>query len=61
MTGTFTLIKLECSRQAVGLNGGAWNNRIGPRFRSVGSPEAEVMIKRDGRGHSYYGVRGEIL
>jgi hypothetical protein len=25
------------------------------------SPVLEVMIKRDGRGHSYCGARGEIL
>ena len=58
----FTLKKLECSRQASdGLNNGAWNNGIGPRFYFVGSSELEVMIKRDRRGHSYCGVRGEIL
>ena len=61
MAGTFTLKKLECSKQALRLNNGAWNNGIGPRFYFVGFSELEVMIKRDGRGHSYYGVRGEIL
>ena len=30
--GSFTLKKLECSKQAVRLNNGAWNNGIGPRF-----------------------------
>ena len=34
--GTFTLKKLECSRQALRLNNGAWNNGIGPRFYFVG-------------------------
>ena len=58
---SFTLKKLECSKQALRLNNGAWNNGIGPRFYCVGFSELEVMIKRDGRGHSYYGVRGEIL
>ena len=32
----FTLKKLECSKQAIGLNILAWNNGIGPRFYSVG-------------------------
>ena len=27
---------------------------------SVGLKDFEVMIKRDGRGHPYYGGRGEI-
>ena len=34
--GTFTLKKLECSKQALRLNNGAWNNGIGPRFYFVG-------------------------
>ena len=59
--GTFTLKKLECSRQAAHLNNAAWNNGIGPRFYFVGFSGPEVMIKRDSRGHSYCGVRGEIL
>ena len=33
---TFTLRKLECSRQAVALNILAWNNNIGPWFYFVG-------------------------
>ena len=34
---SFTLKKLECSKQAeAGLNNGAWNNRIGSRFYFVG-------------------------
>jgi hypothetical protein len=61
VTGTFTLKKLECSKQALRLNNGAWNNGIGPRFYFVGFSGLEVMIKRDGRGHSYFSVRGEIL
>ena len=61
VAGTFTLKKLECSKQAARLNNVAWNNGIGPRFYFVGFRNSEVMIKRDGRGHSYYGVRGEIL
>ena len=61
MAGTFTLKKLECSKQASRLNNGAWNNGIGPRFYFVGFSELEVMIKRDGRGHSYCAARGEIL
>ena len=59
--GSFTLKKLECSRQALRLNNGAWNNGIGPRSYFAGLPDCEVMIKRDRRGHPYCGVRGEIL
>ena len=33
---TFTLRKLECSRQANALNMLAWNNEIGPWFYFVG-------------------------
>ena len=33
---TFTLRKLECSRQAIALNILAWNNDIGPWFYFVG-------------------------
>ena len=33
---TFTLRKLECSRQANALNTLAWNNNIGPWFYFVG-------------------------
>ena len=33
---TFTLRKLECSRQASALNTLAWNNNIGPSFYFVG-------------------------
>ena len=33
---TFTLRKLECSRQAIALDTLAWNNTIGPRFYFVG-------------------------
>ena len=36
VAGTFTLKKLECSKQARRLNTVAWNNRIGPRFYFVG-------------------------
>ena len=44
-----------------GLYNVAWNNGIGPRFYFAGLSEPEVMINRDKRGHSYCGVRGEIL
>ena len=33
---TFTLRKLECSRQAIALNTLAWNNNIGPWYYFVG-------------------------
>ena len=36
VAGTFTLKKLECSKQAFRLNNVAWNNGIGPRFYFVG-------------------------
>ena len=56
----FTVKKLECSKQAFAVNTLAWNNRIG-----LGSIllvcEGRVMIKRDGWGHLYSDVRGEIL
>ena len=52
--------KLECSKQAFRSNTLAWNNRIGRRFYFVGS-RTVVMINRDGRGHQYSVVRGEIL
>ena len=42
------------------LNVLAWNNKIGPWCYFVGL-RTEVMINRDRRGHSYCGVRGEIL
>ena len=58
--GTFTLRKLECSRQAYALNILAWNNNIGPWYYFVGL-RTEVMIKRDSWGYLYSIVRGEIL
>ena len=57
---TFTLKKLECSKQAYALNILAWNNTIGLRSYFVGFG-TEVMINRDSWGHSYFSVRGEIL
>ena len=56
----FTVKKLECSKQAFAVNTLAWNNRIGlvPILLVC---EGRVMIKRDGWGHLYSGVRGEIL
>ena len=57
---SFTVKKLECSKQAFAVNTLAWNNRIGlvPILLVC---EGRVMIKRDGWGHLYSGVRGEIL
>ena len=58
--GEVTLSKLECSKQAAALNTPAWNDAIGlwpiPSVCGTG-----VMMNRDGRGHSYFAVRGEIL
>ena len=59
-TETFTLKKLECSKQAYSLNSGAWNNKRGSWFYFVGF-RIEIMIDGDRRGHSYCDVRGEIL
>ena len=39
---TFTLRKLECLKQALRLNNVAWNNRIWPRFYSVGLVEQQT-------------------
>ena len=57
---SFTVKKLECSRQAICLNTLAWNNGIGRRTYFVGS-RTVVMINRDSWGRSYSVVRGEIL
>ena len=57
---SFTLRKLECSKQAIALNTLAWNNKIGLWFYFVGF-RPKVMINRDSWGHSYLIVRGEIL
>jgi hypothetical protein len=45
------------------LNIAAWNDGIGPRsdFAGLFTFGPEVMVNRDGRGHSYCGDRGEIL
>ena len=52
--------KLECSKRAFAMNTLAWNNRIGPGSVLLVC-EYQVMTKRDGWGHLYSGVRGEIL
>ncbi len=59
---SFTLNKLECSKQpaCTGLNNLAWDNGIGCRLISLVS-EPDRMIKRDSWGFSYSIVRGEIL
>ena len=57
---TFTLKKLECSKQAI-----AWISQHGIIEYDFGLillvSETEVMINRDSWGHSYFIVRGEIL
>ena len=58
---SFTLRKIECSKQAIALNILAWNNNIGLWFYFVGCSRTEVMIDRDGWGHQYSEARGEIL
>ena len=60
-TESFTLRKLECSKQAIALNILAWNNDIGLWFYFVGCSRTEVMIDRDSWGHQYSEARGEIL
>ena len=60
-TDSFTLRKLECSKQAIALNILAWNNDIGLWFYFVGCSRTEVMIDRDSWGRQYSEARGEIL
>ena len=57
---SFTVKKLECLKQAIGLNTLAWNNKIGLWCYFVGL-HIKVMINRISRGYSYANVRGEIL
>ncbi len=57
---SFTVKKLECSKQAIAVNILAWNNEIGLWYYFVGL-YTKVMIKRDSWGYSYLYVRGEIL
>ncbi len=57
---SFTVKKLECSKQAIAVNTLAWNNKIGLWYYFVGL-HTKVMIKRDSWGYSYLIVRGEIL
>ena len=57
---SFTVKKLECSKQAIAMNTLAWNNKIGLWYYFVGL-HTKVMIKRDSWGYSYLYVRGEIL
>ena len=59
-TPSFTVKKLECSKQAFAVNTLAWNNKIGLWFYFVGL-RTMVMINRDSWGYSYSIVRGEIL
>ena len=60
-SGSFTLKKLECLKQAINaLNISAWDNRIGLVRYFVGLGET-VMINRDSWGRLYLIVRGEIL
>ena len=57
---SFTVKKLECSKQAFAVNTLAWNNNIGLWYYFVGL-RTKVMINRDSWGYSYLIVRGEIL
>ena len=58
-SGSFTLKKLECSKQAYALNTLAWNN-IGRWVLFCWFSEHQVMIDRDSWGCCYYMARGEI-
>ncbi len=57
---SFTVKKLECSKQASAVSTLAWNNKIGLWYYFVGL-QTKVMINRDSWGYSYFSVRGEIL
>ena len=57
---SFTLRKIECSKQGIPLNKLAWNNDKGLRFILLVFG-TEVMIDRDSWGHQYSKARGEIL
>ena len=57
---SFTVKKLECLKQAIGLNTLAWNNKIGLWYYFVGL-HTKVMVNRNSCGYSYEHVRGEIL
>ena len=57
---SFTVKKLECSKQAYALNTLAWNNKIG-LWSILLVCSTKVMINRDSWGYSYSIVRGEIL
>ena len=56
----FTLKKLECSRRASSARIIAHGMMEQDRRPVRPVSGAEVMIERDGRGHSYRGGRGEI-
>ena len=61
MARSFTLNKTECSWQLTVecmVGHGIMKQGFGPVLLVS---RTEAMINRDGRGHSYYGVRGEIL
>ena len=60
VSGSFTLKKLECLKQAFALNILAWDNEIGP-LSILLALRTGVMINSDSRGCSYLIVRGEIL
>ena len=60
VSGSFTLKKLECLKQAYALNILAWDNKIGP-LSILLALRTGVMINSDCWGCSYLIVRGEIL
>ena len=61
-SGTFTLRKLECSKQAQrALNTAAWNNGIGSRALFRWFRQRATMVNRNSWGYSYFIARGEIL
>ena len=60
MSIAFTLRKLECFKQVWALNTLAWNIITEHCFYFVGFL-IDAMVNRDGWGHLYLIVRGEIL
>ena len=52
--------KQGCSKQVFALNAEAWNDVLSLGLILLVS-EAKTVSKRDGWGHSYLTVRGEIL
>ena len=57
----FYFEKIRVFKASISSNILAWNNRIGRYGSILLVSRTIVMINRDGRGHQYSIVRGEIL